>query len=236
MLIKHIVAGVNHKLSGEMLSFRDLVPHLDSVIDDINQQLNTCFPAFSKLPDNTVTYDCIPDRYIRSCVIVGAAYYFYMTDEEGSVATNGYQATYAQNLFYMLRDYIHCVPEKYKACNYQGTVPFDLANGSHIKFGCLSGCGIGDGFPSPAAVAPVPPVPPPPLAPPKPVPTPPPNSGEESDCDCGCDFTVDDTLTYTNGELGVNVTQEVATDNTLPIASSAVARSVGNINTLLETI
>ena len=156
MLIKNIVAGVNHKLSGEMLSFRELIPHLDSVIDDINQQLNTCFPAFSELPDNTVAYDCIPDRYIRSCVIVGAAYYFYMTDEEGSVATNGYQATYAQNLFYMLRDYIHCVPDKYKACDYQGTVPFDLVNGSRIKFGCLSnggGCCALDEFPSPAAVS-----------------------------------------------------------------------------------
>ena len=45
--------------------------------------------------------------------------------------------------------------EKYKACDYQGTVPFDLANGSRIKFGCLSnggGCCVWDGFPSPAAV------------------------------------------------------------------------------------
>ena len=160
MLIKDIVKGVNHKLSGEMLSYRELIPHLDSAIDDINQQLNTDYPVFSELPDNTVTYDCIPDRYIRSCVIVGAAYYFYMTDEEGSMATNGFQATYAQNLFYMLRDYIHCVPDKYKACDYQGTVPLDISPGSNIKFGCLAGfnacTAIDDDFPSPVAVRPTP--------------------------------------------------------------------------------
>ena len=50
MLIKNIVAGVNHKLSGEMLSFRELIPHLDSVIDDINQQLNTSFLRFQNSP------------------------------------------------------------------------------------------------------------------------------------------------------------------------------------------
>lgn len=126
MLITDIVRGVNNMLDGEQLSYRDLRIHLDSVIDDINQQLNACFPAFTELPLNTVEYNCFPDRYIRTCVIRGAAYYFYMTDEEGATPPPGYERAYLQNLFFMLRDYLRDIPAKYQADDVQGTVEFNI--------------------------------------------------------------------------------------------------------------
>lgn len=52
----------------------------------------------------------------------------------------------------------------------------------------------------------------------------------------GVSFTVDETLTLENGILSVNTTDNVEADNTLPITSAGVNITVGNINTLLETI
>lgn len=46
----------------------------------------------------------------------------------------------------------------------------------------------------------------------------------------------DDTLKYVDGKLGVNTTNEVAEDNTLPITSAAIHKEIGNINVLLGTI
>jgi phage minor structural protein len=52
----------------------------------------------------------------------------------------------------------------------------------------------------------------------------------------GVSFTTDETLKLENGVLSVNTVDAVETDNTLPITSSAVATTVGNINILLQTI
>lgn len=46
----------------------------------------------------------------------------------------------------------------------------------------------------------------------------------------------DDTLKITDGILGVNTTDKVEADNTLPITSSAVDTVLGNIEVLLKTI
>lgn len=126
MLISKIIQGVNHKLAGEMLTKRELIPYLDQVIDDINTELNTIFPAFSELPEDALEYTCFPDRYIRNVVILGAAHYFYMTDEEGGLQDAGYYQEYKMHLFYMLRDYISLIPPEYRATTEQGKVGFNL--------------------------------------------------------------------------------------------------------------
>lgn len=46
----------------------------------------------------------------------------------------------------------------------------------------------------------------------------------------------DYTLRYTNGVLGVNTTDVVEEDNTLPVTSAAVHTEVGNIEEVMETI
>jgi hypothetical protein len=59
-------------------------------------------------------------------VTYGAAYYFYMIDEEGGNPQPGYQAKYLENRFYMKRDWLTQVPEEYEQHAYAGMVPFDL--------------------------------------------------------------------------------------------------------------
>lgn len=49
-------------------------------------------------------------------------------------------------------------------------------------------------------------------------------------------FVTDETLSFRDGVLSVNTTDTVDTDNTLPITSSAVAVTVGNIEVILKTI
>ena len=52
----------------------------------------------------------------------------------------------------------------------------------------------------------------------------------------GVQFTTDETLSLKYGVLSVNTAQEPEPDNTLPITSSAVHTTVGNIEILLQTI
>lgn len=98
-----------------------MMPFLDTVIDEINAKLNTVYPAFSEFnatsyPDYP-DYNIIPDEYIRSVVAIGAAYYFYVTDEEGANSAPIYQAMYANSLFRMERDYLPQIPEEWKKVN-----------------------------------------------------------------------------------------------------------------------
>ena len=96
-----------------MLTEAQLKVHLDAVIDDINGALNAVFPTLSAY--GKADYDCFPDRYIRSVLIIGAAFKFYVTDEEGIATAQQYQMTYQNNLFYMARDYSNNVPFEYVA-------------------------------------------------------------------------------------------------------------------------
>jgi hypothetical protein len=116
--LNDILNNVNQKLAGELLSYDELKVHLDSVIDDINAKLSAKFPAFSEFNAATYPqfpqYDFFPDRFIRSVVCTGGAYYFYLTDEEGSTTAVEYQKLYNANLFLMQRDYTDRVPEIYK--------------------------------------------------------------------------------------------------------------------------
>jgi hypothetical protein len=114
MKIVDIVKGVNSLLAGELLSQKELQTHLDSVIDDINRDLNATFPAFSELPATVTEYTAFPDQYLRKVVFPGVAYYFYMMDEEGAQSAPAYQDKYNMEKFFMIRDYLSRVPEQYK--------------------------------------------------------------------------------------------------------------------------
>ena len=113
MRIQDIVAGVNAKLAGETLTYTQLRLFLDETVDDINAALSADFPTFENYSSSD-EYTAIPDKYIRSVIIVGAAYKFYITDEEGILTANQYQWDYQERLFIMKRDYIEQVPEEYR--------------------------------------------------------------------------------------------------------------------------
>lgn len=110
-----IVKGINQLLAGERHSMTELALHMDQAIDDINTRLGATFPSFSELGPTLADYDFFPDRYIRSVLMVGAAWYYFVTDEEGEVAAQQYTFMYEQNLFRMTRDYINLVPLEYRA-------------------------------------------------------------------------------------------------------------------------
>lgn len=120
MQLKDITLYINKCLAGEMLTYGELKFYLDKTIDDINGQLNSKYPAFS---DSSITseYTAFPDQWIRSVVIPGAAWYYYVSDEEGSPAAIQYQNDYQRGLFYMLRDMIYNVPVEYQADSVQGS-------------------------------------------------------------------------------------------------------------------
>lgn len=115
MKIADIVAGVNELLAGERHSFAQLKRHLDRTIDDINTQLASKFPAFSELDPSADTYDYFPDRFIRMVVWPGAAWYYFVADEEGNQTSPQYQYDYDRGLFVMTRDFFNQVPEEYQS-------------------------------------------------------------------------------------------------------------------------
>ena len=115
MLITKIRESINMALAGEMLSMRELLPHLDYAIDQINETMNTKFPAFSDLAEGAAEYTAIPDKYIRSVIVPGAAWHFYVYDEEGIQSANQYSSIFELAKFTMLRDYSMYVPEEYRA-------------------------------------------------------------------------------------------------------------------------
>jgi hypothetical protein len=125
MRISTLVQLVNHKLADELLSQKQMLVYLDAVIDDINTALSTNFPTITEvllMNDNTGDIDYgmdadgvvfMPDKYIRSVIVPGAAIKFYEVDEEGNNTAPLFMQQYQQNLFYMQRDYIFSIPEKY---------------------------------------------------------------------------------------------------------------------------
>ncbi len=118
MLLNEIVRKVNNKLAGELLTFEELRDHLDATIDDINARLDSTYPSFSEFYEQYTQepdYNFFPDKYIRSVVVPGAAFYFFIVDEEGADVAPQYAHEYDRNLFYMERDYISKVPEEYQA-------------------------------------------------------------------------------------------------------------------------
>lgn len=130
MIINNIVKNVNKYLAGEQLTYNQLEPFLDGVIDDINYALSSTFPAFSDLSvdpgfTGNTEYDYFPDTYVRSVVIIGAAYKFYIMDEEGIQTAEKYAYDYEKGLFSMQRDYIDRVPEEYQSES-TGSIEVDI--------------------------------------------------------------------------------------------------------------
>ena len=113
MYIDQIVSGVNTKLAGETLTYNQMRLFLDDCVDDINRELSACFPVFTGFLEND-EYTAIPDKYIRSVIMLGAAFKFYVTDEEGIATAPQYGWDYKDSLFYMKRDYSCQVPVEYQ--------------------------------------------------------------------------------------------------------------------------
>lgn len=114
MKLSAIVAEINRLLAGELLSYPALKGYLDRTIDDINTHLQSKFPAFSELDLEQDEYNYFPDRYIRQVVCVGAAWYYFISDEEGINTAPEYGSMYQRGLFFMVRDYFNQVPEEYQ--------------------------------------------------------------------------------------------------------------------------
>lgn len=129
MELTQITKGFNKALAGEMYTYSECVHFLDQAIDDINTRLNTQFPAFSELPEGAAVYDALPDKYIRTVIIPGAAFYFYTMDEEGASVAPKYEEIYKTNLYYIERDYLALVPPEYLADLEQGTIDFEANEG-----------------------------------------------------------------------------------------------------------
>ena len=132
MTISKIVKRINEELAGELLTYGELETFLDQVIDDINHQLDSKFPAFSDFsaetyPDRYPNYNFFPEEYIRNVVIKGAAYKFYVMDEEGIPTAQMFQYNYQDQLFLMLRDYLEYVPEEFKKDGYSAVRLSDVA-------------------------------------------------------------------------------------------------------------
>ena len=132
MTISKIIKRINEELAGELLTYGELETFLDQVIDDINHQLDSKFPAFSDFsaetyPDRYPDYNFFPEEYIRNVVIKGAAYKFYVMDEEGIPTAQMFQYNYQDQLFYMLRDYLEYVPEEFKKDGYSAVRLWDVA-------------------------------------------------------------------------------------------------------------
>lgn len=114
MLITNICNAINQALAGEVLTKNELTPHIDYAIDTINATLNSCFPALSELDTLVTDYNYFPSNYIRLVVVPGAAWHFYVNDEEGMQTATQYQTEFEKGLFLMLRDYATQVPELYQ--------------------------------------------------------------------------------------------------------------------------
>ncbi len=120
MLVSTIVKNINQQLADEQFPYSQLERFMDAVIDDINDTLNSCFPTFGELReanDNVPPqeYNYFPDKYLRSVLVKGAAYKYYIMDEEGMATAEAYNYEYADALFRMQRDYQDLVPEEYQA-------------------------------------------------------------------------------------------------------------------------
>lgn len=122
-----MITLISKHLGDELVSESEMLSYMDRVIDDINARLNTVFPTFTEFKEQQFDYErpesdvleldytAIPDKYIRTVVIPGAAFKYYTTDEEGGYSAPKYEEDYRQGLFYMERDYSFSIPQEYRA-------------------------------------------------------------------------------------------------------------------------
>jgi hypothetical protein len=126
MIILNLRTYINRNyIISEHLHPTDMLGYMDSVIDDINDDLQANYPTFSEwpafcdaynaaYPDATALdpndYNVIPDSYLKKVVAPGAALKFYSNDEEGEQAASKFYIDYEKARATMVRDYIHLVP------------------------------------------------------------------------------------------------------------------------------
>lgn len=118
MQVTQIQSLINQNLAGEMLSYKQLIVHLNWALDELNATLNTVFPEFTS---DMTEYTAFPDRYIRMCLVPGAVHHFYVVDEEGQTGEYNFLQDFETNKFRMLRDYSHQIPDEYLADGDNGT-------------------------------------------------------------------------------------------------------------------
>ena len=121
MLYHKIIDLISKQLGDELVSDTEMLSYMDRVIDDINARLNTTFPTFTEYKEDNpdiistaLDYTAIPDKYIRTVVVPGAAFKFYTTDEEGGYSSPKYEEDYKLGMFYMERDFSFNVPAEYR--------------------------------------------------------------------------------------------------------------------------
>jgi hypothetical protein len=136
MFIKDILPYINDKLAGEQLTFNELKRFMNYTVDDINARLHSNYPVFSDFAYD-VDYNFFPDRYLRSVVAPGAAWYYYVADEEGNPSAQQHSQDYSRGLFEMQRDMMFAVPAQHRADSYQGTAQYayDTQNTIEIPYG-----------------------------------------------------------------------------------------------------
>ena len=100
MLVSKIQSLINQNLAGEMLSYKQMLVHLNWALDEINATLNTEFPEFEA---DTTEYTAFPDRYIRMCIVPGAVHHFYIVDEEGQTSEYAFMQEFEMNKSRILR-------------------------------------------------------------------------------------------------------------------------------------
>jgi len=115
-----LISTTNRLLAGEIFPLSEMQIHFDSVIDEINEKLDSKYPTITEHKNAEATkdldyYDLFPDRYLRTVVAKGAAYKFYVMDEEAIDTAQKYGYEYRDALFRMERDYINDIPEIYQA-------------------------------------------------------------------------------------------------------------------------
>lgn len=112
MNIRAIKDLTNSRLAGEQLTYSQLLPYFDAVVDDINARLHTQFKVFSEVTttDTNLEYTEFPNKYIRTVVCIGAAYKWYIDDEEGIATAEALGQEYQNNMFLMERDYGPLIP------------------------------------------------------------------------------------------------------------------------------
>jgi hypothetical protein len=138
MLYSKVINLISKHLGDDLVTAAEVLGYVDRVVDDINTQLDACFPTFTDFQevygaDNT-DYSAIPDKYIRTVIVPGAAFKYYVTDEEGNQAATKYEEDYRQGLFYMLRDYSSQIPEEYRNVDGGGVDVSDLTYSLDVPY------------------------------------------------------------------------------------------------------
>ena len=130
MIILNLRTYINRNyIISEHLHPTDMLGYMDSVIDDINDDLQAHFPTFSEWsayctaynaanpslsPLDPNNYTAIPDAYLRKVVAPGAALKFYSNDEEGEQVASKFYIDYEKAKSTMIRDYINLVPTEFQ--------------------------------------------------------------------------------------------------------------------------